>query len=143
MQLRGEDVWGENVVSTGQGGVDVFDDELMIVRVPLDTLCVAADGCDAETSRATLVFQRFGTYSFEIQGRDTEFIGQRCSQPSDLGPDASQFAVGVSNLGRLTQVAEKTVKWVQLSDVRPNPPIASAATTRSSRPFVNRKRLMR
>lgn len=144
-QLPGEDVWKANVIPAGQGPVDVFDDVLSVVRIPLDTLCVDNTGgapCPGTSSRARLVFTKFGRYRFEIQGKDTEFIGQTCNQPSGLGANAAQFSVSISDLGRTTQLVTKNVHWVQLRDVRT---LRKATPVRKSesRPFANRKRLMR
>lgn len=144
-QLPGEDVWKANIIPAGQGPVDVFDDELAVVRIPLDTLCVEDTGgapCPGTSARATLIFTKFGQYSFEIQGKDTEFIGQTCNQPSDLGPNPAQFPVSISDLGRTTQFVTKDVLWVQLRDVRP-PQKATPARKAETRPFANQKRLMR
>jgi hypothetical protein len=143
-QLRGEDTWRPNIVPVGQGPVDVFDDVLVLETIPLDTLCVADEGggCSFDNSRAALLFTRFGDYLFEIQGRDTEFIAQRCQQPESLDEEAELRSKPLSASGRTTQIVRQDVSWVQLRDVRSRPTKPTNATA-GRRPFTNRKRLMR
>lgn len=135
-QLRGEDVWEPNVVPVGQGPVDVFDDLLVVQRIPLDTLCVADEGagCSFDNSRAALLFTKFGDYLFEIQGRDTEFIGQTCLLPLSLDEGAELRPTPLSSSGRTTQLVHQAVSWIQLRDARPRAGKTKSAVGMGNRP---------
>ena len=139
LSLSGEGQWRENRTRS-INGEDAFA-ELLQVRIPLDTLCT--DGT-CSVIRARLDFGGFGTFVFGIQGRDTEYIGASCSQPSDLGPEPSQFPIPISELGRTTRLEERQVVWRQLEDVRPvhKPVGAPNVTAIHGSPFVPRKKLM-
>ncbi|UCE01518.1 MAG: hypothetical protein JSW67_09510 [Candidatus Latescibacterota bacterium] len=139
--LPGERLWRENRPGSDPK-IDAFDDSL-IVRIVLDTLCVEDDGepgCFGQPTRAKLAFTRFGEYVFAIQGRDTEFIGQTCTQPSDLGATPANFPIDIAPRGRTTQVEERETVWLELKDVRPIQ--TPSAVSQRQRPFANRKRLM-
>ena len=88
-----------------------------------------------------LNYDRFGSYQFKLQGRDTEFIGQTCDQPSDLGPAPATFPIPVYRLGRTTQEVSRQVIWRQYKDVRPLAPPAGASGGSAS-PFALRKKWM-
>ncbi len=140
LALAGEGVWREDRKGgSDPPGQEVFDD-LLRIRIVLDTLCLTAP-CRIQSTRAVLKFDRFGPYEFTIQGRDTEFIGQTCIQPSDLGAAASFFPIPISELGRTTRVARQPIDWRQLYEVR-TPRQAAPAAGVAVPPHAKHKRSM-
>jgi hypothetical protein len=95
---------------------------LVQVRIPLDTLCT--DGT-CSVIKVRLDYDGFGPYVFSIMGRDTEYIGQTCTVPSDLGENPTVFAIPISELGLQTRLETRRTVWLQLADVR-RPLIQSA-----------------
>jgi hypothetical protein len=139
--LPGENLWRDERPRTGDPvNQQVFDDTLRL-GMPLDTLCVIGGRCTAAASRATLNWTRFGNFAFTLKGLDTDYIGQVCVQPSDLGENQAEFPIAISEYGRTTQVERRQTVWRQLSDVRPIRKAAAAAAPAGA-PFANRKRLM-
>jgi hypothetical protein len=96
---------------------NVFDDSLQ-VTFSLDTLCTTSSPCGFNV-KAALPTGSFGTYRFDLQGRDTNALGSTCSEPSDLGPTPSSFARPISDYGRLTPLLSRQVVMRQLQEVRP------------------------
>jgi hypothetical protein len=139
LSLTGENQWRENRSATVDGE-DTFAENLQ-VRIALDTLCL--DPACA-TSRARLDSDRFGTFVFSLQGRDTDYIQQSCPQPSDLGAGHSTFPIPIAELGRVTRLEQRQVVWRQLADVRPvhKPGAAPGVTAIRGGPFMPRKKLM-
>lgn len=142
-QMTNEGRWREDIkADTDPPGREVFDDSLF-VEMTLDTLCTVPTppNCPGRSLRAILSFERFGSYQVTMQGRDTEFVGQTCPQPSDLGREPSIFTIPIAEFGRVTQVGRRTLEWRQYSEVRR---VATAATTSGGggSPFAIPKRLM-
>jgi len=142
--LRDEGNWHQDVRSESDPpGQQVYDDVLR-VRMVLDTVCVTTP-CTVQRARAVLNDDHFGTYVFTLQGRDTDFIGQTCDQPSDLGQGPAQFPIPIYRLGRTTQVVSRQVIWRQYQEVRRLTQKAGASAGNSGpspSPFALRKRWM-
>ncbi len=129
--LLGERNWREDVKSPSDPpGEDVFDDP-MRVTIQLDTLCLGTP-CSPQLSRAVFNYDRFGTYAFVLQGRDTEYIGQTCPVPSDLNPSPVEFSIPIADRGRTTQVESVLVDWRPYSEVRRLRKPAAAASKSSN-----------
>ena len=114
--LPGEGLWREDTRAPGEPvGQQTFDQPIMIT-IPLDTLCVTSP-CTEEIV-ARLDSDRFGPYVFSIMGRDTEYLGQTCTVPSDLGENPAHFDIPIYRIGLQTQLETRRTVWLQLGDVR-------------------------
>lgn len=130
----GEGQWRDDARNPEDVETQVFDDTLR-VTFTLDTLVVGAGTCNV---KAGLPPEGFGTYRFEVQGRDARGLGESCTEPSSLDPSPVSFGRGVE--GRSTQLVTRTVVIRQLQDVRPYVRRAAASGSRFALPG---KRLMR
>ncbi|UCE03104.1 MAG: hypothetical protein JSW67_02610 [Candidatus Latescibacterota bacterium] len=102
-------------------GQQVFDDPIPI-RVPLDTLCLEDPCLESSELIAQIHPALLGEYVFTIEGRDTDFVGQQCERPSDLGPDPASFPSDLGPHGRTTARVSRNVILRQLHEVRPAGP---------------------
>jgi hypothetical protein len=132
--LRGEGNWVKEVPAQGEEDEQTFDDVLPIT-LALDTL----PGVATLGIKATIHSEKFGTYDFSIQGRDTEDLGQNCNEPADLNVGAQNFPRGIADLGRTTQVVTRRLVWMSASIARHRGTPKAAGLVR----FSNRTRLMK
>jgi len=121
--LVGEHIWREDVRAPGESSDQQVFDPTLRIRIPLDTLCVSSP-CTGDIV-VRLDYDRFGPYVFSIIGRDTEYLGQTCNVPSDLGENPALFPIPISERGLQTRLETRRTMWLQLGDVR-RPPIQSA-----------------
>ncbi len=125
-------------------GRSVFDKPRLEVRMVLDTLCTAPAGVPCPGAfKVALPTANLGDYAFSVQGRDTEALGSICREPSDLGPNPSQFTRQISELGIRTSLERRTIRLRQLQEVRPYVPKPMLPTTASGTSKSNRKRWWR